>query len=115
MLRSVAALRDKGVEVILIQGLPEIGRNVPDMVLRYGANVPGRLIPSRTEVAARQARANAILERVAADHSARLLSPAKSLCAERCRVELDGTPLYRDDDHLSVYGARWLVPNLMRD
>jgi peptidoglycan/LPS O-acetylase OafA/YrhL len=113
--RLVAALRDKGLAVILIRGLPEIGRNVPDMVLRYGAEVPETLIPSYIEMAARQARANAILERVAADHNAGLLSPAERLCAERCRVELDGTPLYRDDDHLSAYGARWLIPDLMRD
>jgi len=115
LLRLVATLRDKGLEVILIRGLPEIGRNVPEIALRYGDEVPERLLPSRTEMAARQARANAILERVAADHGARLLSPAERFCAERCRVELDGTPLYRDDDHLSAYGARWLIPDLMRD
>lgn len=115
LLRLVDALREKGLEVILIRGLPEIGRNVPDMVLRYGAEVPEALLPSRTEMAVRQARANAILEHVAANHGARLLSPAKRLCAEHCRVELDGTPLYSDDNHLSAYGARWLIPDLMRE
>lgn len=113
--RLVAALREKDLEVILISGLPEIGRNVPDMVLHYEGEVPETLLPSRTEMVARQARANAILERVAADHSARLLSPAERLCVERCQVELNGTPLYSDDDHLSTYGARWLIPDLMQD
>ncbi|WP_412105161.1 SGNH hydrolase domain-containing protein [Sulfitobacter sp. D35] len=41
--------------------------------------------------------------------------PPERLCAQRCWDELDGTPLYRDDDHLSVHGARWLIPDLMRD
>jgi hypothetical protein len=39
-----------------------------------------------------------------------VLYPQDVLCRDgRCAVALDGVPLYRDEHHLSVYGARRLT------
>jgi hypothetical protein len=43
-----------------------------------------------------------------------VLYPHRVLCANgSCDVALNGIPLYRDEHHLSVFGARQLTP-LMR-
>jgi hypothetical protein len=39
----------------------------------------------------------------------RFIDPNLVLCNEQqCATELDGVPLFRDDDHLNRIGAEWL-------
>lgn len=54
----------------------------------------------------------AVLRRVAARHGITLILPFDSFCGPTvCRtVSADGAFLFRDDDHLTVHGARSLVP-----
>lgn len=111
--RVVARLRAREIDVVLVGGLPEIGRGVPQVVLRYGSDVGGRnLLPTRADYDARNLRANQIIEAVTERRGSVYLDPARLLCGETCRVEIDGDALYRDDDHMSEFGARWLVPRL---
>jgi len=110
----VARLRARGIIVVIIAGIPEIGRNVPDLILVFGSNnAPTGFIPDLAAYTRRNGRANAILERISTEFGAQLVEPANILCAPNCRVEVGGELLYRDDDHLSDFGARWLLPQLM--
>ncbi|WP_193161335.1 acyltransferase family protein [Microbulbifer hainanensis] len=111
---TVRKIRATGREVVIVKDTPEIGFSVPVAVLNaefIGAQL--RPAPSRDEVEQRQRRANRIIEDIAEEFDAQDLSPLPLLCAPDCRIEHRGTPLYRDDDHLSAYGARWLVPRLL--
>ena len=54
---------------------------------------------------------------VDATHHVRVLDPVEALCTDgHCPVVLNGIPLYRDGDHLSIPGAKrlteWLMPLL---
>lgn len=112
--RLVAHLHARGISVTIIAGIPEIGRDVPELVLTSGSTgaVAG-FLPDLTAYSLRNARAENILERVSKAYGAQMVAPAHLLCAPKCLIEVGGEPLYRDDDHLSDFGARWLVPQLM--
>ncbi len=107
---SVARLRAAGMNVILLGGVPEIGWNVPPtLALRLRLGLPAPPSPSLADVQDRNAEADKILAAVADRHDATFIPLAPILCASACRV-LDGArPLYVDDDHLSVHGARHVV------
>lgn len=106
--RTVAALEALGRRVVLVGQVPEVGHDVP--AAAYAARFTGRdveamIAPTRAAYDARVAPTMALLESM---RSARteVLDPARLLCdAERCRVTLDGVPLYRDDNHLSLRGC----------
>ncbi|WP_019671755.1 acyltransferase family protein [Psychrobacter lutiphocae] len=52
-----------------------------------------------------------IYQQVAPKYNAQILYPALYLCPEdRCLAEIDNRPLYFDDDHLSEFGNRLLMP-----
>ena len=57
----------------------------------------------------------AAFERLKRSDAARVLYPHRVLCARgACEVALEGVPLYRDEHHLSVLGARRLTPLLQQ-
>ncbi|MEL6646882.1 MAG: SGNH hydrolase domain-containing protein [Pseudomonadota bacterium] len=109
----VQALRNAGVEVILLGGTPEIGRIVPDVVLAYGTDIPSDAIPTRADIIQRNARADAILNEVATRHDVTLISARDTLCPDQCVIQRDGRAVYRDDDHLSGTGAKWAIGQIM--
>ncbi len=111
--RLVKSLRANQINVVIISGVPEIGFNVPDIVLQYGNKVPDKYQPSRRDVDERNARADQILDIIAERYGALIISPIDLMCTNQCIIQIEGSPIYRDDDHLSPFGARWIVPNLM--
>jgi peptidoglycan/LPS O-acetylase OafA/YrhL len=110
--RLVEALRARDLNVIIISGTPEIGVNVPDTVLWQSSDALG---PTRIEINQRNERADQIIDDIAEKYGVRVLSPRDFLCSETCLIQIGGVPLYRDDDHFSAFGARWLVNELMND
>ncbi|SDJ84884.1 acyltransferase family protein [Microbulbifer yueqingensis] len=111
---TVARVRATGREVLIVKGVPEVGFSVPVAVVN--AQFVGTRLeaaPTRTEVEKRNRRADLIIETVATELDARHASLVPELCDPDCKVQEDGVPLYRDDDHLSTYGARRLVPELL--
>jgi len=62
----------------------------------------------------RQAFISRLFARLAQDPMVRVVDPAPRLCDENglCRAELDGYSLYKDDNHLSEVGARFVAPIL---
>lgn len=107
-------LRAMGRQVIVINSVPEMIRPVTETMLYHKLlGSPDFTPPSPSDVAARNAKARQKLEALAADPGVILVSPEELICTDHCAYELNGVPLYRDDDHLSDFGARQIVPELL--
>jgi len=108
--RSVAALQRLGKQVVVVSPVPEIGFDVPSA--HFIAGVTDRdlepiISPSRQEYNDRNSESLAEFEKLGGVLLAR---PESFLCDEQvCRVTADGKPLYRDDDHLSVFGSEYVA------
>ncbi|WP_377194751.1 acyltransferase family protein [Ruegeria meonggei] len=112
--RLLQRLRGRGIEVLIVGSIPEIGFNVPDALAgsaAFGTRL--RVPPSREEFDHRNTRSYAILAAAGREFGVALARPADILCEEFCRIQLDGRPVYRDDDHLSEFGANWIMPVLL--
>jgi peptidoglycan/LPS O-acetylase OafA/YrhL len=116
--RTVGRLRALGKEIVIVAAVPEIGWPVPAVLAR-------RALARETDITdveprlgvylARQKFVLATFDRLKRGNGARVLYPHKILCATgSCEVALNGVPLYRDEHHLSVLGARQLTPLLQR-
>ena len=111
---TVERIRATGRKVLIVEGVPEISFSVPMAVVNaefIGAEL--QAAPDRTDVERRNRRANEIIAAVAGQYGAQRAGLLTELCNPRCRIQMDGIPLYRDDDHLSRFGAQALVPPLL--
>jgi len=106
--RTLDTLARAGKQVILVGQVPEVGFDVPTS--NYAARLTGRdvtemIAPTVEEFAERSATVAEVLDRSSRGRDIQRLEPSSLLCGEsRCRVVIDGTPLYRDDNHLSLRG-----------
>jgi len=98
--------------VYMVRPLPEMGVDVPKTMSRAAAL--GRTVAVSLPLAEYRRRHAVVL---AAQEAARdrcgvvLLDPVPFLCgADACPGDDHGRPLYYDDDHLSEFGNRRLVP-----
>ena len=100
--------------VILVSGIPEMGRDIPGQYLSAAYIRPGDVdgLPI-ADVRARQASSDALLRAAADGDKARIVDFPALVCDETCPASLAGKLLYRDDDHLSVYAAELYVPGMM--
>jgi peptidoglycan/LPS O-acetylase OafA/YrhL len=99
-----------GRRIVIVGMVPE-NEFLPPMALAM-ADFFDRPLPQTSTAAFR--RRNAPVEKVFAELSKKyvfdVVSPARLLCSETsCLAQIGGRPLYRDDDHLSAFGAEQLV------
>lgn len=109
-------LSAQGKDMVIIGSVPELSFHAPEAILRnatFGARLPQG--PSREAFDRRNAKAQKILEDVRDRFGATLLFPADFLCTAHCRFVHDDRIMYRDDDHLSIFGARWLAAQMLTD
>ncbi|SIT09331.1 Peptidoglycan/LPS O-acetylase OafA/YrhL, contains acyltransferase and SGNH-hydrolase domains [Roseivivax lentus] len=117
---GVAALIDiitaSGRRVVLLEGVPEIGYDVPQVYASaalFGADL--RPPPGRIATEARNARASAMLAELAAGRPDVVFVPfIAEWCGATCPVADAGGLYYRDDDHLSRRGAEALIADYLR-
>lgn len=99
--------------VYLVRPIPEMPANVPKSVSRsmlLRGTIPDVSI-SLNEYHQRHAFVWDAQNAAQAQCNVRILDPLPYLCWEgRCHGMKNGRPLYYDDDHLSEYGARQLLP-----
>lgn len=94
---------------MLVTQVPEIGHDVPSAT--YSAKLTGRdvnamIAPSVEEYHERTAIATRVFDALRAERELTIVDPSKLLCqGQNCGVVMDGTPLYRDDNHLSLRGC----------
>jgi hypothetical protein len=104
---TLQELRRLGARPVLVMDVPEPGYEVPHAFAKalLHERTPA-IAPSREAVSARQKRAREILTAAARKYGAGFVDPTPALCDDTvCRVELNGTLLYRDSDHLTLTGA----------
>ena len=93
--------------------IPEIGVHVPDTLAR---NIMLRRNSSDIKITLdeyheRHAFTWAMQDEAAAKCGVKILDPLPYLCDDQyCYGSKNGRPLYYDDDHLSEYGNKYLVP-----
>ena len=109
---TVALLRQRGLRVVLLTQMPEVGWDVPSVLARsrrFGRPAPAG--PTLAEYAERQELTAPALEDVARRHRAELFDLAAIFCdGASCAIQHRGQPLYKDDDHVSVYGTTLIAP-----
>jgi peptidoglycan/LPS O-acetylase OafA/YrhL len=108
--RTVAALGGK--KVIVVASVPEIGWPVPAVLAREKLAAKTSVFPPTEETyLARQKFVMATFARLHQEDGVAVVYPHEILCRGGvCAVSLNGIPLYRDEHHLSVFGARQLTP-----
>ncbi len=112
--RTIQFIRSTGRRVVLIEGVPEIGWNVPTKLLnqaRFGLKAPKP--PDLEAVTRRNKIASDLLISFTKDPKVKMVTLNDVLCTPLCSVQINGIPLYVDDDHLSRYAAEiYLAPFL---
>ena len=99
--------------VYLVRPFPEMGIDVPKTMARsmmFGKSVP-QISISLKEYHQRHAVAWAAQDEAAHRCGVKILDPLPYLCHDgRCWGSKNGRPIYYDDDHLSEFGNKLLVP-----
>lgn len=119
LLRTVAALRQAGKRVVIMASVPEVGFEVPSSYLiarLTRRDIGGLIAPTQAEYLARNAIVHKVLSDLERQGDATVVSPADALCdGGLCAVVARDVPLYRDSNHLSTFGARYLAPLLLSE
>ncbi len=108
---TIAALRADGKDVWLIGPTPEVGYLVPKSIYieQLGINPNLDIRPTPEEYQQREGFVIGLFDRMQKEFQVKVVRPDRALCDERhCKIEQDGKPLYIDDNHLSVFGAKSL-------
>jgi len=112
--RTIEALGELNRNVIVVAPLPEIGYDVPSanfIASRTGRDVNQLIAPSLEEYFARNQKTFAILKSFEEEYGIQIIEPWKVLCTNgKCRIAINGIPLYNDDDHLSIFGSELITP-----
>lgn len=99
--------------MFLVNPVPEVGYDVPTVYytsVMTGRNVDDLIAPSYREYLERTREVTEVFEKII-KNNIELIDPTRLLCDEQiCNVQQANIPLYRDDDHLSTYGARFISP-----
>lgn len=99
--------------IYLVRPIPEMGIDVPKTMARalmFGKPAP-QISISLEEYHARHKVVWAAQDAAAAQCGVKILDPLPYLCRDgRCWGSKDGRPIYYDDNHLSEYGNKLLVP-----
>jgi peptidoglycan/LPS O-acetylase OafA/YrhL len=99
--------------VYLVRPIPEMGVDVPNAILRpmmFGKPTP-QISISLEEYHQRHDFVWESQDEAARQCGVKILDPLPYLCHDgRCWGSKDGRPLYFDDDHLSEFGNKLLVP-----
>ncbi|MGB1087835.1 MAG: SGNH hydrolase domain-containing protein, partial [Alphaproteobacteria bacterium] len=112
---AVEQLLAAGKRVVVLLPVPELGRPLEDAVYNSAwrgqkkAGIPYAYYRERNE------KFYTLLDQAPWRDKVVLVDPTKQLCDDdNCYIVEDGQSLYGDDDHLSLFGARFLVDELMR-
>jgi len=116
---GVKTLLDLGKNIILVYPVPEVGWDVPmyaaKSVIYSGSKVD--VSTSYKQYLKRNEKTFAAFDAIGAHVNLKRVYPHKVFCntylQERCVATLNGRSLYYDDDHLSNYGAKMLIGDII--
>lgn len=112
LVKTICSIKNPS-RIYLVRPIPEMGIDVPKTMARtmmFGKPVP-QISISLEEYHQRHAVVWAAQDEAARQCGGQILDPLPYLCHDgRCWGSKDGRPIYYDDDHLSEYGNKLLVP-----
>ncbi len=118
--RYLARLAVSGKRIILLYPVPEAGADVPIQLARelhYGIDRQSPLSTSLEVFARRNGATVAVLDALARQYELLTIHPDEVFCdsfvENRCVVQLNGDPLYFDDDHLNSIGTTMLAEHIV--
>ena len=110
--RTIRKLKSMGRRVVVVGPIPEVGYSVPAaqfIASRTGRDVNKIIAPTREEFIQRAKGVKEVLAEVKNNFGVQILDPSILLCDhEKCNVVFEKNILYRDDDHLSVFGSNYI-------
>jgi len=110
--RTIDAITASGARVWFVMEAPFVGYDTPNRLARLIARGedPQTLY---TQDVKRQRERTSFMRDLVPRLPVRVIDPAASLCdSNGCLSAADGKPLYFDDNHLSIYGAARIAPQL---
>ncbi|MCA8930003.1 MAG: acyltransferase, partial [Alphaproteobacteria bacterium] len=111
--RTVAQFRDLGARVILVGPVPEAPFDVPKTLMRAVHLQQPMPAIDRASFDRRQTEVLPVIAAEAKRPGVAVFWPHDRMCdADTCRVVDGHTPLYADDDHLSLPGSLEVLPGL---
>jgi hypothetical protein len=112
--RTVRKLTAAGKHVVIVASIPEAGYSVPRVMARMRMDGDNRaLTRSLPKFLAHQKYVFASMQRMRQKYGVNILYPHQVLCTgDTCALSSQDRPLYRDEHHLSVFGALKLAPLL---
>ena len=104
-------------KVCVVGDIPKLAYEMPNaylVVARKRGLDPALLVPSRADALHRVRELDSDFAMLRERHGFALVDPMATLCAgSRCALLTpDGSPIYRDDNHLTVAGAQLLTTSL---
>lgn len=110
---TLCDLADDGRPVYVMQPTPEFGIDVPREISRdimFEGKADDITLPL-SDYYTRQRAVIDTLKTAQARCGIRVLDPTPYLCSDGvCHGSINGLPLYSDDNHIGVHGAKMLVP-----
>lgn len=103
----------KNNPVYLVRSTPEYSQRIPVAMLRSSMlnNSIKKFQITREEHNILKLEYNQMQDTAAKRCGAKILDPTSYFCDNKyCYADIDGTPLYYDDDHLSFFGAEKISP-----
>ena len=107
---TVAALRAQGIEVVMVKSVPFLANKPPELYANELAGTQRR--PTVDQHRKRQAVADRHIDAQLKAVGVHALDPADVLCDRDCQYHDDTGFFYRDNNHLSRYGAVVLYAGL---
>lgn len=108
---AMSIIKASGRELILVSPIPDHRSSVPDAMLRsYRTGVD--LVQSKPLLShlSDVSRLREPVLGIAADLGAEIITTEELFCPDsECMSHIDGKPLYYDKNHLTAFGARYLV------
>ncbi len=113
LIKTIEALIKLNKKVVIVSPLPEVGYDVPSSsFIVYKRNIDiKKIMPTFDEYKERTKNVYKIFEHLKLNLPVTFVEPYKYLCDEEyCHVIIEGSFIYRDDDHLSTFGSEYITP-----
>ena len=107
----ISLLQKSGKNVVITGPVPETGYEIPNYVARKQIQkLSTELIINRDYFFERNGFLLNLFDRLDKLQNVKVVYPHRMLCGENatCLYENNGRPLYRDSEHLSVYGSEYV-------
>lgn len=118
--RFIASFTTMGASVLVQYPVPEVGWNVPNLNFKHLIStgvIPPIISTSARRFDERNAFAIGVLDSLVKEPGILAIKVSEILCdsyvADRCVAQINGVPLYFDDDHLSKEGAKLVVAEIL--